>query len=153
MSANRFMVIVLYVFALAGYGCEKRVPPPVQTLPSATTLPAPVLTVSEKPLILIYRDSYGEGPQAPRGQIDTAVWSDERIVWRAGGSMRRARIDAKKIDELVQRLHRDGVFGDGKAYYGNLGPDATFDVIDVQLSDRRLQLRSWHEVFEENPKV
>jgi hypothetical protein len=67
--------------------------------------------------------------------------------------MRRARIDAKKIDELVQRLHRDGVFGDGKAYYGNLGPDSTFDVIDMQLPDRRLQLRSWHEVFEENPKV
>jgi hypothetical protein len=152
MLANRLIVTLFCLFALAGCGTKKQSPSPVQALPSATTLPAPVLAVSEKPLILIYRDSYGDDPQAPHDQIYTAVWSDGRIVWRVGGSMRQARIDPKKIDELIQKLHRDGVFGDGKAYYGNVGPDSTFDMIDVQMPDRRLQISSWHEVFEQNAK-
>jgi hypothetical protein len=155
MSRNRFILIAFCLFALTGCAREKPSPSRAQALPSATTLPAPVLAVSEKPLILIYCDSYGgrELSQAPHDQIDTAVWSDGRIVWQAGGSMRQARIDTKKIDELIQKLHRDGVFGDGNAYYGNVGPDSTFDVIDVRLPDRRHKLHSWHEGFEHNPKL
>ena len=149
MSAKP-LVLIVCVIAL---GCNRDKPAKVQALPSETTLPAPALAVSEKPLILRYEDSYSSNPQAPREQVTTAVWSDGRIVWRANGALRQSRIDTKKIDALLQQLHREGVFGGGKAYYGNTGPDSSFDVIEVRLADRELVMSSWHERFEKDPKV
>lgn len=146
------LVIVVCVIAI---GCNRDKPAPakVQALPSATTLPAPQLAASEKPVILLYQDSSSGNPQAPRGQVITAVWSDGRIVWREKGALLQSRIDTKKIDALLQRLHREGVFGDGKGYYGNVGPDSSFDVIEVRLAGRELVMNSWHDGFEKNPKL
>jgi hypothetical protein len=128
-------------------------PTRVQALPSATTLPAPTLAASDRPVILLYQESHSGDPGMPRQQVTTAVWSDGRIVWRANGDLLQSRIDVKKIDELLQRLHRQGVFGDGKAYYGNTGPDSSFDVIKVCLADRQLEMNSWHDAFETDPRV
>jgi hypothetical protein len=151
MSAKPLILIV----CLVALGCNGDQPAKamVQALPSATTLPAPTLAASEKPVILLYQDSYSGNPQAPREQVTAAVWSDGRIVWRANGALLQSRIDTKKIDALLQRLHHEGVFGNGKAYYGNTGPDSSFDVIEVRLADRELVMNSWHEGFEKNPKL
>ncbi len=146
---------LILVVCLLALGCngDKPAPAKVQALPSATALPAPALTVSEKPVILLYQDSYSGNLQAPREQVTTAVWSDGRIVWRANGALLQSRIDTKKIVVLLEALHREGVFGEGKAYYGNTGPDSSFDVIEVRLADRELVMDSWHEGFENNPKL
>lgn len=151
MSANPLILIICLV-ALIGCDVDKTAQAKVQALPSATNLPAPALAASEKPVILLYQDSYSGHPQEPREQV-IAVWSDGRIVWQANGALLQSRIDTKKIDALFQRLHREGVFGDGNAYYGNTGPDSSFDVIEVRLADRQLRMDSWHEDFEKNPKL
>jgi hypothetical protein len=154
---RRFVTLAAAACLIGLIGCNGdksgSAPTKVQALPSATTLPAPTLAASEKPVILLYQDSYSRNLQAPREQVASAVWSDGRIVWRANGTLLQSRIDVKRIDDLLQRLHRVGVFGHGKAYDGNTGPDSDFDVIEVRLADRVLQMNSWHEVFEKNPKL
>src|SRR5262249_5273764 len=50
-------------------------------------------------------------------------------------------------------LHAQGVFGNGKTYYGNFGPDSSYEVVLVRLSDRELRLLSWHDLYADNPKV
>ena len=151
MLTNRLLILGLSMFALLG--CGRDGAPRGQALPSATTLPPPTLADSETPVILIYQAGGFSDPQVLTERVRTAVWSDGRIVWSADGSLREARIDPRQIDGLLQRLHRDGVFGDGDVYQAHFGPDSTYDVIDVRLPDRRLQLLSWHEGFEQNPKL
>ena len=155
-------IFVLCIVALTGCGrgdhptasATKPAATEVQALPSATTLPAPTLAASDHPVILIYLDTgFLNNPDRPPSRLDVAVWGDGRIVWDANGSPLQARIDAKQLDALLQRLHRDGVFGEGKTYYASWGPDSAFEVIDVRLPDRRLELHSWHELFEKNSEL
>jgi hypothetical protein len=145
------LILVLHLVAMVGCS-HKPNAEKVQALPSVSTLPPPVLTALDRPVILIYMDSLGNlNPEAPRNRIDTAVWGDGRIVWRVDHSLLQGRIDTKKIDELLQRLHREGVFGDGKASYHAFGPNSSFEVIKVQLADRQLELCSWHELYGQGP--
>ncbi|MFI5378926.1 MAG: hypothetical protein ACHRHE_06500 [Tepidisphaerales bacterium] len=104
-------------------------------------------------MILIYQQTFGGIPGTPLGHVETAVWGDGRIVWRTKGSLVQGRVDTKKIDGLLQRLHRDGMFGDGKVDCGHWGPDSTFEAIEVRLADRELHLSSWHELYEQNPQL
>jgi hypothetical protein len=126
--------------------------PAGRALPEQTTLPPPVLSASEKPVILIYREA-GFNPNVPPYEVISAVWGDGRIVWRANGGLLQSHIDVKKIDELLQRLHCEGVFGNGTAGYMKTGPDSANDVVEMALPDRTLRLVSWHELFEKNPGI
>src|SRR4051812_31243013 len=107
------LITALSLIALLGCDGKSRPAMKARELPSATTLPAPALTASRTPVILIYADSYSLNLQTPRDQVEAAVWGDGRMVWRArDGSLLQADIDTSKIDDLLQRLHRQGVFGD-----------------------------------------
>lgn len=127
-------------------------PEKLRSLPSNTTLPPPVLAHSEKPVIVLY-DYITGGWEASRYEVDTAVWSDGKIVWRKDDGLFLSHIDIKQIDALLQRLHEEGVFGDGSTYYGNFGPDSSFRIIEVNLPDRKLKMASWHEAMDGNPKA
>ena len=118
------------------------------------TLPPPTLSASEAPMIVIYEDRWASRilpPGTPRQQLEAAVWHDGRMVWHADGSLRTGQIEVKKIDVLLQRLHRDGAFDNGKVSESNYGLDSGFDVIRVRLADRELHFQSWHDRFEQNP--
>jgi len=131
---------------------KKPDPPAVQQLPSSSQLPLPTLTPSETPVVLMYADSLDRIVK-PNDQLTVAVWSDGRIVWREYSSLLHGKMDVSKLEALLQRLHREGVFGDGKAYYGNVGPDSGFETIEVRTADRALKLVSWHDLFEKNAKI
>lgn len=156
MSAKPTTLICL----IALIGCDGGMPGPttvpaqetVRSLPSATTLPRPVLAHSEKPVILIYRYITG-GWEVSRQEVTIAVWNDGRIVWRKDDGLLQSHIDVKQIDALIQRLHDEGVFGDGSSYYGNFGPDSSFRVIEVTLPDRQLKMASWHEAADGSTNV
>lgn len=131
-----------------GAATTQHAKPIVQALPSKTTLPPPTLAVSDQPVVLLISDSYSGNPQAVRDQVNLAVWHDGRIVWRSPkGELLQARIDPAKLQRLLDRLHEEGVFGEGKADYGNLGPGASFEIIEVRTHDRELVMRSWHELY------
>src|SRR5688572_27144501 len=123
-------------------------------LPSETTPPPPALVASELPVVLLKSDSDSGNPQATRDQVNLAAWHDGRIVWRTPeGQLLAGRFDPAKLEELLARLHEEGVFGTGKTEFGNLGPDSSFDVIEVRLHDRELQMRSWHELYGDGVEV
>jgi hypothetical protein len=116
-------IAIFALLAVVGCGGDKS--GPTNGLPSATTLPVPTLVASDTPVILLYEDmSGGLKGDEPAQPLEVAVWGDGRIVWRENNSLLQGRIDPKKIDELLQRLHREGVFGNGMVEYNNFGPDA-----------------------------
>lgn len=119
----------------------------IPALPSSTTLPSPILAASPEPLIVIYNDLFESPAVPPRKTVEIAVWGDGRIVWRASDALHQARIETSRIEQLLQQLQREGVFGDGNVEYNSFGPDSSFDVIDIRLPDRKLILRSWHENY------
>jgi hypothetical protein len=147
------LILILHMVALVG--CSHKSPAAkVQALPSVSTLPPPVLTALDRPVILIYEDIYNDlPPLRPQYHLDTVVWADGRIIWRAGDSLLRGKIDTRKIDGLIQRLHREGVFGDGKGYYGEFPPDSSFMVIKVRLADRQLELCSRNDGLEQTTRT
>jgi hypothetical protein len=108
------------------------------------------LEPSDEPVVLLKLDSYSSNPAATRDQTNVAVWHDGRIAWRAAdNSMHEGQIDPARIQALLSRLHEEGVFGDGTIKYSNLGPGASFDVIEIRSHDRELVLRSWHELYDD----
>jgi hypothetical protein len=120
-----------------------------------TPLSAPTLVASENPVILLYGEGYGIDVRATTKEepVEVAVWGDGRIVWRENNNLLQGRVETTKIDELLQRLHNDGVFGTGAVEEAHYGPDAYFDVVEIRLPDRTLRLASWHEAFEANPEL
>lgn len=148
----RLNFLIVLGALMAGCTPEKPPPEPPKVLPAATTLPAPVLLASELPVLMIYRDALNTEPS--RNNLQCAVWPNGTIVWRDGRSLLQSRVEPAKIDALLQRLHAEGVFGDGNTYFANVGPESSvFDVIQIRLSDRSLKLASWHERFAQNPRV
>lgn len=147
--------LIIPIFLLAAVACDRNpvALPKVKSLPTSTTLPAPKLKSSEEPVIVIYLDSYGLTLEGPRTRLITAVWPDGKIVWRKDRELLTGEIEPARIDDLIQRLHRENVFGDGNAYYNNTGPDAAFTAIRINLADRRLVMYSWHESAETSPRV
>jgi hypothetical protein len=152
-SLVALLIEAAIVLPLAGCGA-----PPghgsvaVQMLPSVSMLPTPTMGASDHPVFAIYEERFGRLSQ-PGRQIHVAVWHDGCILWRSESGMRRGQVEPSKLVELLQRLHREGVFGDGTVYYGSFGPDSSYEVIDVRTPDRRLTLASWHDLFEKNEKT
>ena len=122
---------------------------------AGSELPPTEPAASDRPAILVYEDSHGRRPDAPgrRKAVEAAVWADGRIAWRAGDAMRQARIDPADVHALLERLLRNGAFGDGKVDLVHFGPDSGFEVIEVRHAGRVLRMRSWHELFERNPNL
>ena len=152
MSPHRLFVI-LAVLTVVGCKGGRSAQRASTSVPTTTSLPAPTVPASDTPVILLYDESGGipEGKSPP--PLEVAVWGDGRIVWRASGALLQSRVDTGKMNDLLQRLHEDGVFGNGNVECIRFGPDAAYQVVDVRLSDRKLWLASWHELAEQSPNV
>ena len=122
----------------------------VPKLPSSTTLPPPVLVKSDKPIICIYHD-YHFG--TPLHGIEAVVWSDGRIVWYAGDKAMMGYTDVSRLNNLMAKLHQEGVFGDGQGEYEYAAADAPLEAIFVKLSDRRLILLANKWLLEHAPRL
>ncbi len=142
------------IAAFALIGCDpKSTPNPraavAYEIPTNTSLPSPVLTPSNEPVVSIHRDvrsvRFGKRPPADF----TVVYPDGRILWRHGEQALEGRIDTALVESFLLDLHRESVFGDGRVAVKKFGPDSIYDVIIVKTMDREIVLGSWHEVAEE----
>jgi hypothetical protein len=149
MWITRFILIAFFL-GLAGCAEQSEYAPRQSALPSATTLQAPKLVTSDDPLMLLYQAG---DRRLSTTRLDVAVWSDGRIVWRRGDDLLESRVATHNVDDLLQQLHREGVFGDGNVDVFYAGPSANVEVIEINLPDRRIRLSSWHDLFEQNQNL
>jgi hypothetical protein len=147
-------VFLCCAFALVACAGTHR-PTMPESLPFHSTLPAPTLTPSDEPTVLIHEVPGNKlvRAESARTPLDVAVWSDGRIVWRRDRGLLQGRIDKAKLLELLERLHAEGVFGACKSCVEYYGPDADFEVIEVRTADRELRLASWHEASERDSRL
>jgi hypothetical protein len=107
------------------------------------------------PAIVLEVDGFGKG--AEHGVI-VAVWPDGVIVWsgdqeKGGPPYRTGAVDAAKLRDFLARLEKDGVFKKDADFLVHLGPDSDFHSILLRSGKKSVALRSWHELFEANPKL
>ena len=111
------------------------------------------------PAVAITHVHFGGVPGSRTGpELEVAVWPDGRIVWDAdsgapGTDLREARIDPRKVLDLLERMRDDRVFEAGAFRCSWFGPDSDYLVIQLVSGSDRARLSSWHEGFETNPKL
>ncbi|HEV7998347.1 MAG TPA: hypothetical protein VGP63_00615 [Planctomycetaceae bacterium] len=105
-------------------------------------------------VIAVYYEDWGlasaRGPEIifvawPDGHL---VWSDDRI--RGGPPYHAAQLDPQRFAKLIARFENDGLFADGKLNDAHWGPDSEFITVLVKSGKRKVDMSSWHELFEAN---
>lgn len=99
-----------------------------------------------------------EGHLEPEPRILAAVWPDGEIIWSknatdGGPPFLVARVDAAKVREFLARLEKEQVFRKNEDFLVHLGPDASYHTLRLRSGKQQVELSSWHELFEENPKL
>lgn len=98
-------------------------------------------------------------PAAPAGpKVILAAWEDGQIIWsehaiRGGPPYRTGRFDPKSLTQLTGDLGKQGAFEKQELTRPHYGPDSSYTVIRIVSGRQRLELRSWHELCEQNPKL
>ena len=104
------------------------------------------------PIISITIDSTRASPPT----LLIAVWDDGSIVWSqdredGGPPYLSAKIDPAKTAAFLAKLDQDGVFG--REDLVRVGPDASYHEIHLLSGKKHVNLISWHELYERNPKI
>lgn len=108
------------------------------------------------PVLAVEFDSYG---LRDKKHLVLAAWPDGTIIWRVPGKKEEkaaykiGRTDAAKIAGFLARMEKEGVFKKGDDFLNQVGPDASFHRIHLSKGKQHVALVSWHEVYEESPKV
>ena len=115
--------------------------------------PRVVRAISDDPAVLaVYVDSIREP------SIISVMWADGYAVWsedrhNGGAPYREGRIEAKKVTDLLKRFERDGLFADEKLNQLHFGPDSSFTTVLIKSLKGKVEMSSWHELYEANGKV
>jgi len=122
-----------------------------------TAAPQPAQARQEGPPVLAVEfDSYG---LREKKHLVLAAWPDGTIIWRVPGKdeekpvYKTGRTDAAEIAGFLTRMEKEGVFKKGDDFLNHVGPDASFHRIHLLKGKQHVELVSWHEVYEESPKV
>lgn len=112
------------------------------------------------PAIAVFIESLGRvASEADSGpHFITAIWGDGRIVWsrnqQSGGTpFLTARIDAARVRDLLTQFEKRGVFSQRGIRRSWFGPDSSYHAVWLASGSRHTRLRTWHELFERNPKL
>jgi hypothetical protein len=105
------------------------------------------------PVIAIYTESFRRVTTNAGPQIIAALWADGRIVWSAtatygGPPYREGKFPTEKLTKLLDRLAIRDAFTDKALARAWFGPDAAYTTIVIRQGQRRLEMRSWHELAE-----
>jgi|SRR5580704_8875344 hypothetical protein len=103
-------------------------------------------------VIAVYREDWGLGSNGQPAIIFAAwpdghlVWSDDRI--KGGPPYHSAQIEPQRFAKLIARFENDGLFADGKLNDAQWGPDSAFITVLIKSGKRKVDMSSWHELFE-----
>lgn len=122
-----------------------------------TAAPQAAQTLQEAaPVLAVEFDTYG---LRDKKHLLLAAWPDGRIIWRVPGKddkkavYKIGRTDAAKIAGFLARMEKEGLFKKDDDFLNHVGPDASFHRIHLSTGEKHAQLVSWHEVYEDSPKV
>jgi len=123
--------------------------------PSLTVLMPAVVDEHVLPLVAIYYEDWGRGSRVFGPQIILAIWRNGRVVWsrdalKGGPPYRTGRVARGRLRKLLEGLDASGIFKDPTLNDANFGPDSQFITIAIADGRRRLNMASWHEVYEAN---
>ena len=108
-------------------------------------------------VLAAYREDLGD-TSAGTPAIILAAWPDGHIVWsgdrvQGGAPYRSGHIDPQKVAALLARFEKDGLFADEKLNQAHFGPDAQFITLFIKSGKKRVQMQSWHELFEASDRL
>lgn len=108
---------------------------------------------TELPVANVWIQSHSR--DARREGLVIAVWRNGRVLWSAdslagGPPFYEGRIPASKVDAILVAARRQGYFRDLALCRGHFGPDARYTTISITDGEGRLQMDSWHELYEAN---
>ena len=91
-------------------------------------------------------------------KLVVAVWPDGTIVWSknwiAGGTpYLKGKIEPTSCSTLLKRLDHDGYFANESLSNAHFGPDSQFTSILIKNESKKLEMQSWHELFELSGKI
>jgi hypothetical protein len=91
-------------------------------------------------------------------QVIAALWTNGCIVWsnsrtRGGPPYQAGNFPPERLAALLDRLKRQGAFGDKALARSYFGPDSGFTVIAIDDGRRKFTMRSWHEGFEQRTNL
>ena len=111
---------------------------------------------TNRPLVAIYTSDGRWTSERPEPQVIAALWADGQIIWSAtnsGRPYRQGRFSPDKLNTLLAKLDRKGVFTNQSLARPNVGPDSSFTTIAIDDGRRQLKMESWHEFFERNTNL
>jgi hypothetical protein len=116
----------------------------------------------EAPVIAIQVDSLGKRLRnkdaGKHHGLLVAIYGDGRMVWskdqkNGGEPFLTAVVDKAKVNELLQHWSREIELDKKKFQRGYLGPDAAYHKATLALQKERVELLTWHELYQENPRI
>jgi hypothetical protein len=109
-------------------------------------------------VLAVYTEDWGLGSSSLQPRLTLAVWKDGYVVWsedrlHGGAPYHAGRIDPKRLDSTLSDLERDGLFAEKSLARSNFGPDSSFTTILIRSGKKKIEMRSWHELYESEGKV
>jgi hypothetical protein len=108
-------------------------------------------------VVAIYVQDWGRASDAMT-KVVLVAWPDGYIVWsedriEGGAPYRAGRVSPVRVSVVLERIERDGAFGDKRLAQPCFGPDSRFTTILVKKAGRQLKMDSWHELAEAGGRV
>ena len=99
-----------------------------------------------------------EACSSGKNKLVVAVWADGTVVWSknrtAGGApYLTGKIEPASYSSLIQRMDRDGYFSSESLSQAKFGPDSQFTSMLIKNKNQKLEMQSWHELYERSGKI
>lgn len=80
-----------------------------------------------------------------------AFWSDDRVG--GGPPIRTAALDRDQLDDTLREIDKLVDWSDETLSQAQFGPNSSWTQITLAIAGRRLEMASWHELYESNGRV
>ena len=108
-------------------------------------------------VIAVYQQDWGLASTG-EPKLVIAAWSDGTVVWaedqvEGGPPYRRGSVAPQRVAAVLERLELDGAFDDRRLAQPCLGFDSKFTTLLIKKGKLKLEMNSWHEIFERNGRA
>lgn len=109
-------------------------------------------------VLAVYTQDWGLHSSSLQPRLILAAWNDGYVVWsedrlQGGAPYHAGRVDPKRLESTLSNLERDGLFAEKSLAKSIFGPDSRFTTILIRSGKKKIEMRSWHELYESQGKV